>query len=590
MTLVNLEVSGAASPRPNGRHLRPDAELGPKLSGAKGSAMDDLGNLLGPTCEAMLDSPAEERFDRLTRLARRCFSVPVSLLTVVTPERQWFKSAQGTLLTETPVEISFCVHALRSGQSLVLPDLDQDERFCNFPIVCGEPHVRFYAGVPLRAPEGRLVGTLCILDQKSREFSETDMSALKDLAACAETELRAAAWSNSEQDLWESTDQEGRRALVDQDTRSWTSEAILDILRRESLRSAEHGRPLMVLLLETEVSDQDSARSKAEELRRQLAPYQALGRLADNQFLMVLAESNAERASALAGSLLAHIGGRACVLEPPAADLEPAQVSRIFREKLSATSCINLSVSVEQPKVRVHSFGPFEVWVGSEVVPAGRFKSQKVRMLLAYLLGSRDLRVNEEVLIDEFWPQGGDSARKSLRGALSTLRTIIRPDGCSLDPLERQAGFVIMPREFPLWSDVGEFRSVAPECLEETDLRRALGLYRGPYLEGGFEDWVLRRRDQLHEDYMQFACRQAGLAFARCDFEESARVAELVGEEGWERQDLVAVLFRSWLRLGRPEQVVKRFREVKTALFNDFGVEPTLELLELYHRAELSLT
>jgi DNA-binding SARP family transcriptional activator/GAF domain-containing protein len=550
--------------------------------------MDELSSLLGPTCEAILDSPAEERFDRLTRLARRCFSVPVSLLTLITPDRQWFKSAQGTTLTESPVEISFCVHALRAGQALVLDRLDQDERFCDFSIVCGEPHVRFYAGVPLRAPEGKLVGTLCILDQKPREFSETDLAALQDLAACAETELRAANWSSSEQALWNESEPEERRSLVDQGTRSWSPAAILDILRRESLRSAEHGRPLMVLLLETEVTGLEEARAKAEELRRQLAPYQALGRLAENQFLMVLAEANAERASALAANLLAQTGGRACILEPPAADLSAAQVQQVLQERLSG--CSPLSVSVEQPKVRIHSFGPFEVWLGNEQVPAGRFKSQKVRMLLAYLLGSRDLRCNEEVLMDEFWPQGGDSARKSLRGALSTLRTILRPEGCSLDPLERQAGFVVMPREFPLWSDVTEFRGVPSESLEEGELRRALQLYRGPYLEGIFEDWVLRRRDALHEDYLQFACRLASSAFARGDFEESARAAELVGEEGWERQELVAVQFRSWLRLGRPEQVIKRYREVKTSLQADFGVEPTLELLELYHRAELALS
>ncbi len=552
--------------------------------------MDEFGSLLGPTCEAILDSPAEERFDRLTRLARRCFSVPVSLLTLITPDRQWFKSAQGTTLTESPVEISFCVHALRSGQSLVLDKLDQDERFSQFPIVCGEPHVRFYAGVPLRAPEGKLVGTLCILDQTPRDFSEADLAALQDLAACAETELRASCWSSSEQALWESADSEQRRALVDLSTRSWSAQAILDILRRESLRSAEHGRPLMVLLLETDVADLEEARAKAEELRRHLAPYQSLGRLAENQFLMVLAEANAEKAAVLAAHLLSQTGGRACILQPPAVDLGPAQVQELFQQKLSASSCTPLSVSVDQPKVRVHSFGPLEVWVGHEQVPAGRFKSQKVRLLLAYLLGSRDLRCNEEVLMDEFWPQGGDSARKSLRGALSTLRTILRPDGCVLDPLERHAGFVIMPREFPLWSDVVEFRSVGTESMEEGDLKRALSLYRGPYLEGGFEEWVLRRRDQFHEHYLRLACRLANMAFARGDFEESARAAELVGEEGWERQELVAVLFRSWLRLGRPEQVVKRFREVKASLHSDFGVEPTLELLELYHRAELALS
>ncbi|HWQ15998.1 MAG TPA: GAF domain-containing sensor histidine kinase, partial [Roseiflexaceae bacterium] len=140
----------------------------------------------------LLDTPAEERFDRLTRLARRLFDAPIALVTLVDADRQWFKSRQGLDTPETPRRVSFCAHAVAAGQPLVVSDALQDPRFAANPHVTGPPHIRFYAGHPLRGPGGRLVGTLCVIDRRPRAFTVEDRAALADLANVAERELSQA--------------------------------------------------------------------------------------------------------------------------------------------------------------------------------------------------------------------------------------------------------------------------------------------------------------------------------------------------------------------------------------------------------------
>lgn len=96
----------------------------------------------------ILDTPSEERFDRITRMAMRFFDVPVALVSLVDHKRQWFKSCQGLTVSETSREISFCGHAILSSEPLVVTDATQDPRFQDNPLVTGEPHVRFYAAIP----------------------------------------------------------------------------------------------------------------------------------------------------------------------------------------------------------------------------------------------------------------------------------------------------------------------------------------------------------------------------------------------------------------------------------------------------------
>lgn len=139
----------------------------------------------------VLDSSPEERFDRLTRLAKRLFGVPIALVSLVDENRQWFKSCQGLSASETPRDISFCGHAILEDSVFVIPDAALDERFHDNPLVTHEPRIRFYAGCPLTATNGSKLGTLCIIDQEPRELDGDDIASLRDLAQMAERELAA---------------------------------------------------------------------------------------------------------------------------------------------------------------------------------------------------------------------------------------------------------------------------------------------------------------------------------------------------------------------------------------------------------------
>ncbi|ORM51489.1 GGDEF domain-containing protein [Pantoea conspicua] len=139
----------------------------------------------------IMNTPAEERFDRLTRLARRLYDVPIALVSLLEADRQWFKSAQGFEPTGSPRNISFCGHAILQDEIMIVEDAAADPRFHDNPLVTGEPHIRFYAGCPLRAPGGTKIGTLCIIGREPRPFDEEDRATLRDLAAMAEAELVA---------------------------------------------------------------------------------------------------------------------------------------------------------------------------------------------------------------------------------------------------------------------------------------------------------------------------------------------------------------------------------------------------------------
>lgn len=139
----------------------------------------------------ILDTSSEERFDRLTRLAKRLFGVPIALISLVDADRQWFKSCLGLESRETPREVSFCGHAILQNDIFVIPDAILDSRFSDNPLVTGVPHIRFYAGCPLTVPNGSKLGTLCIIDREPREFGAEDKALLRDLARTAEQEISA---------------------------------------------------------------------------------------------------------------------------------------------------------------------------------------------------------------------------------------------------------------------------------------------------------------------------------------------------------------------------------------------------------------
>lgn len=147
----------------------------------------------------VLDSAPEERFDRLTRLARRLFNVPIALVSLVDADRQWFKSCIGLGASETGRDVSFCGHAILGDQILMVTDAEQDERFHDNPLVVGEPGIRFYAGCPLTVGDGSKLGTLCLIDTRPRELDDEERELLRDLARMAEQELMAVQMASMDE-------------------------------------------------------------------------------------------------------------------------------------------------------------------------------------------------------------------------------------------------------------------------------------------------------------------------------------------------------------------------------------------------------
>jgi diguanylate cyclase (GGDEF)-like protein len=139
----------------------------------------------------ILDTSHEERFDRVTRMAKRMFGVSISLVSLVDKDRQWFKSTQGIEATETPRDISFCGHAINQSGLFIVPDAIEDVRFSDNPLVTDAPGIRFYAGYPLEIRSGLKIGTLCLIDQKPRVMDDEDQQLFKDLGAMVEQEIKS---------------------------------------------------------------------------------------------------------------------------------------------------------------------------------------------------------------------------------------------------------------------------------------------------------------------------------------------------------------------------------------------------------------
>jgi diguanylate cyclase (GGDEF)-like protein len=139
----------------------------------------------------LIEADLHPTCDRLTRLAKRLFDVPMAMVNLIGEHTVLVKSAEGASSDTLPRNISFCGHTLLSPSALVVPDTLKDERFADNPMVTDDTPIRFYAGYPLSLPNGMVVGSLCLMDNQPRQFSEQDIVSLGDLAALAEVEFSA---------------------------------------------------------------------------------------------------------------------------------------------------------------------------------------------------------------------------------------------------------------------------------------------------------------------------------------------------------------------------------------------------------------
>jgi len=138
----------------------------------------------------LLDTPPEERFDKIVAFAAEEFEVPIALISLLDTDRQWFKAAVGLGDTcQTGRDISFCGHAIMRAEIMVIEDALLDERFHDNPLVTGAPHIRFYAGAPLTLSNGLALGTLCIIDTKPRKLDPMALAILSTLRSLVIQEL-----------------------------------------------------------------------------------------------------------------------------------------------------------------------------------------------------------------------------------------------------------------------------------------------------------------------------------------------------------------------------------------------------------------
>ena len=173
------------------------ADAGEPVLPAAGSAfpiaLNEGQRLVALERAGLLDTVPEEAFDRLTWLAAQTLNAPISLITMLTPTRQWFKSRVGLTLPETPRSWAFCNYTIMQKDVFTVEDLASDARFSENPAVSGEPGFRFYAGSPILDGEGFPIGSLCVIDYHCRTMSERDGQVLSSLAALASAEVRLRA-------------------------------------------------------------------------------------------------------------------------------------------------------------------------------------------------------------------------------------------------------------------------------------------------------------------------------------------------------------------------------------------------------------
>lgn len=265
----------------------------------------------------VLDTPIEERFERITRSARQLLRMPIAAISLVDAARQWFKSVQGLELCETSREDSFCGHAVLTDSLFVVPDARKDPRFADNPLVTGDPWIRFYAGCPITAANGLPVGTLCVVDRKPRRFGAKKEALLRALARTAECKLRSRMPGAAQRELVEALPQ-GRHNALDTLTRLWGRAAILDILEREFEHARRSGTGIGTIIVNVDGRDRIDGslgfeatdtvvRKTARRLLKTVRPNDALGRFGAGEFLGVIATSDRAELAAIAQRMRARI-------------------------------------------------------------------------------------------------------------------------------------------------------------------------------------------------------------------------------------------------------------------------------------------
>ena len=253
----------------------------------------------------LVETPLEERFERITRLAKSALRVDIVALSLVEANRQYFKSIQGLDVCETPRDVSFCGHTILQDDMMIVRDARQDELFKDNPLVTGPPHIVTYAGVPLYSSGGYKVGTLCAIHKSVHSFGTTCQQQLRDTAVLAQAELESVASNAVQAMLTEEVAAERRRALIDPLTRLWNREGILEYAAEAIADAQKRDSGVAMLYIDLnqfkQVNDTcghaagDAVlREVGRHILSALRESDGVGRLGGDEFLCVLTQCESE--------------------------------------------------------------------------------------------------------------------------------------------------------------------------------------------------------------------------------------------------------------------------------------------------------
>jgi diguanylate cyclase (GGDEF)-like protein len=250
----------------------------------------------------ILDGPLREKFERIIRLAKNLFDVPIALVSFFDDQSKLFKSLLGEDVLETPHERSFCGHVLSQEDIFNVPETFHDKRFQDNPYVLGDPHVRFYAGYPIQLNRQNL-GTISIIDNKPRHFSTEQLNWLQDVAALVETEIQNYTITTDKGKLVSDLDQARMASMVDPLTSLWNRQGVFNILRYRMDEYILTSKGFAVAILDIDnfkmINDtyghdagDYTLKAVSQTLIKGCRDSDAIGRWGGEEFLLLINETN----------------------------------------------------------------------------------------------------------------------------------------------------------------------------------------------------------------------------------------------------------------------------------------------------------
>jgi diguanylate cyclase (GGDEF)-like protein len=248
----------------------------------------------------LLDTPLQQRFERVTRMVCRLLDVPIAHFNLLDEDRQHLKSVQGLSAVDVPMEGAFCTHTIHEDRMLLIPNASLDARFHDNPFVTGRfLNIGFYVGCPVHAPNGLPIGTLCAIDTKPRDLTEDQLAIMQDLVGMIETELHVSSLSNAQTELIAQLNAAERLARIDCLTRLWNRAGILELLQKEWAECDRHRKPVTVVMTDIDrfksINDtyghqvgDEVIIGVASEIMAGSRNEDAVGRVGGEEFLVIL--------------------------------------------------------------------------------------------------------------------------------------------------------------------------------------------------------------------------------------------------------------------------------------------------------------